>query len=404
MKSQITNYDVLILGAGPAGAAAAQFLAKEGARVALLDAARFPRSKPCAGWLSALAVRRFPFLDKVRRKVRAVPFRALVFHSPDLAQTARYSGRSHAGYLISRRAFDAELVRLAAHAGAETFLGRRVQSIQAAETGVTAVLASGRSLAARILVGADGASSLVARALGLRDQWTGDQVVSALAKDVPLTKKQLADGFDGGAIHVALGFGGASGYAWAFPGRSTVNVGIGIRGTPRTPRGPPASPTVEAGDAGGDAARVRSLYDAWVKGLRDTGRLPKNADTGKPVAAIIPAGAAIEFENHVGKRTVLIGDAGGFAAAASAEGIYPAVWSAAIAARCILEALAADRGERKGTTCQDALLEFRSAWRRDMAPYLQTPNINLAFLLPLIFTNQEIANRFARAFLFGENL
>ncbi|MGB2781474.1 MAG: hypothetical protein WBD63_08365, partial [Phycisphaerae bacterium] len=151
-------------------------------------------------------------------------------------------------------------------------------------------------------------------------------------------------------------------------------------------------------------ARLRSLYDAWVKGLRDTGRLPKGAHTAKPVAAIIPAGAAIEFENHVGKRTVLIGDAGGFAAAASGEGIYPAVWSASIAARCILEALAADRGERKGTTCQDALLEFRSAWRREMAPYLQMPNVNLQFLLPLIFTNRRIADRFARAFLFGENL
>ena len=393
-----TDYDVLILGAGPAGAAAAILLADSGARVALLDAARFPRSKPCAGWLNARAVRQFPFLDKVRRKVRAVPFRTLVFHSPDLAQTARYSGRSHLGYIVSRRAFDAELVRAAAKAGAKTFLGRRVQSIQAAETGVTAVLASGKRVSARILIGADGASSLVARALGLRDHWPCDQVVSALAKDVRLTKKQLADGFDGGAIHVALGFAAASGYAWAFPGHSTVNVGIGIRGTPRTPRGD------AGGDAGTDAARLRSLYDAWVKGLRDTGRLPKGAHTAKPVAAIIPAGAAIEFENHVGKRTVLIGDAGGFAAAASGEGIYPAVWSASIAARCILDALAADRGERKGITCQDALLEFRSAWRRDMASYLQMPNVNLQFLLPLIFTNRRIADRFARAFLFGENL
>jgi hypothetical protein len=39
-----------------------------------------------------------------------------------------------------------------------------------------------------------------------------------------------------------------------------------------------------------------------------------------------------------------------------------------------------------------------------MASYLQMPNVNLAFLLPLVFTNQEIADRFARAFLFGENL
>jgi hypothetical protein len=39
-----------------------------------------------------------------------------------------------------------------------------------------------------------------------------------------------------------------------------------------------------------------------------------------------------------------------------------------------------------------------------MAPHLQMPNVNVAFLLPLIYTNQEIADRFGRAFLFGDNL
>jgi len=376
-------YDVLVVGAGPAGAAAAKILADHGATVALVDGARFPRAKPCAGWLNARAVRDFPFLNTVRRKVRAAPFRCLLFHSPDLQATARYSSRSHLGYIVSRKKFDAALVRVAADAGAKTFLGRKVVAVQAAERNVTLTLASGRRLVGRLLVGADGAAGMVARSLGLRERWTDQQIVACLAKDVPLTRKQSADGFQG-AIHVALGFGGASGYAWAFPGAGVVNVGIGVRAT--------------------EAARLPSLYDAWTDGLREKGMLPKGANLARPSGAVIPAGAAIEFDNHVGKRTILVGDAGGFAAAATGEGIYPGIWSASIAARCILEALAADRSEKKGTTCQDALLTFRSEWRRDMASYLQMPNVNLAFLLPLVFTNQEIADRFARAFLFGENL
>ena len=374
---------MLVVGAGPAGAVAALLLADSGASVALVDAARFPRAKLCAGWLSALAVRHFPFLDSIRRNVRAAPFRRLVFHSPDLQATAQYSGRSHLGYLVSRKKFDAALVRLAAGAGAETFLGRKVVAVQAGERDVTVTLASGRRLVGRLLVGADGAASTVARSLSLRERWESHQVVVCLAKDIHLSRKQLADGFQG-AIHAALSFGGASGYAWAFPGAGTVNVGIGVRAT--------------------EAGRLPSLYDAWVHGLRDKRMLPKGANAARAAGAVIPAGAAIEFDNHVGKRTLLVGDAGGFASAATGEGIYPGIWSASIAARCLLEALAADRGNKKEAPCQDALLAFRSEWRREMASYLQMPNVNLAFLLPLLFTNQQIAERFARAFLFGENL
>jgi flavin-dependent dehydrogenase len=106
----------------------------------------------------------------------------------------------------------------------------------------------------------------------------------------------------------------------------------------------------------------------------------------------------------VGKRVVLIGDAGGFASASTGEGIYPAVQSAAIAVRCILKALAADRAEKKTLHCQDELQAFKHLWRQQLAAYLQMPNVNLTFLLPLIYSNQEIADRFGRAFLFGENL
>jgi flavin-dependent dehydrogenase len=246
------------------------------------------------------------------------------------------------------------------------------------------VLASGRQIAGRILVGADGVHSAVARLTGLRTHWTEDQLVLCLAKDVPLTRKQRAACFGGGEIHVALGFGGLPGYAWAFPGADRVNVGVGIRAT--------------------HARGIRTVYDAWVSRMKERGCLPSGADLADPCAAAVPAGSAIEYENHVGKRTILIGDAGGFASAASGEGIFPAIRSAAIAAKCILRALAADRGRIKGVTCQDELMTFRHLWRRGLASYLQMPNVNVTFLLPLIFSNQEIADRFGRAFLFGENL
>ncbi|MCH7839235.1 MAG: hypothetical protein IID38_03225 [Planctomycetes bacterium] len=97
------------------------------------------------------------------------------------------------------------------------------------------------------------------------------------------------------------------------------------------------------------------------------------------------------------KHTLLIGDAGGFVSAISNEGIYPAIWSAGIAAEVIHEALDANPS-------QDVLMTFDSRWRVEMADHLRSPHTDIRFLLPLIFTNQPMADRMGAAFFFGENI
>jgi len=378
------DFDVIVAGAGPAGSSTAKFLADTGARVALVDAARPPRPKPCGGWINVQAIRRFPFLDAVRRRAGAVAFRQLLFHSPDFTRTAQFSKRAHLGYVVRRERFDAELARAAKAAGATCLFGHAVEAVACGEHGVAVGLEGGRRLEGRLLVGADGVHSTVARLTGLRTRWGDGALVQCLVRSVRLTAKERTACFSGGQVHVALGFGGASGYAWAFPGKDTVSVGVGVR----QPREGTLAP----------------LYRRWIAGMQAKGCLPPGCEAEPPEAAAVPAGAAIEFENHVGKRTLLVGDAGGFASAASGEGIYPAIRSAALAAECLQKALAADVGKTRGATCQDVLATFRSLWRQDLASYLQMPNTNVAFLLPLIFSNQEIADRFGRALLFGENL
>ena len=60
----IMNYDVIIVGAGPAGATAAKFLAEKGEKVLLIDKDAFPRDKPCGGGLSIRILKRFNYISK----------------------------------------------------------------------------------------------------------------------------------------------------------------------------------------------------------------------------------------------------------------------------------------------------------------------------------------------------
>ncbi|HEY6213927.1 MAG TPA: FAD-dependent oxidoreductase, partial [Vicinamibacterales bacterium] len=71
MRSATSSPDpeVVIVGAGPAGATAARALASAGVRVTLLDRARFPRNKPCGGGISLRVLRRFPYLSSALPRI-----------------------------------------------------------------------------------------------------------------------------------------------------------------------------------------------------------------------------------------------------------------------------------------------------------------------------------------------
>src|SRR5437764_4215472 len=74
--------DVIIVGAGPAGATAARTLALAGARVRMLDRARFPRNKPCGGAISMRALRRFPYLSAGLQQISTRLISGLHLESP----------------------------------------------------------------------------------------------------------------------------------------------------------------------------------------------------------------------------------------------------------------------------------------------------------------------------------
>jgi menaquinone-9 beta-reductase len=212
------RFDVAIVGAGPAGAAAALAARRAGASVLLLDRDDFPRDKPCGDGIAAeaLDVLRDLGVDPADDSPAIARLRLV---APGGAEVARALPRP--AHTIPRRVFDARLVAAATNAGAEL----RRHTVRTIEDDGDAVTIDGRTRA-HVLIGADGASSTVRRLRGdpvnppghLALAIRGYAATANTGEQLILTTRQRWPA-----------------YAWEFPlGDGTANVGYGevLRGEP----------------------------------------------------------------------------------------------------------------------------------------------------------------------------
>ncbi len=369
-----TQYDVAVVGAGPAGVAAALLLAKAGCEVVLVDRAEFPRPVPCSGWLNSRCT---PLLKELGFPIETLNDRA--FHEvtlfrADFTQSAKPVFQEPPGFLIHRPQFDHVLLGIAGKRGITVLCKREATDLQLKESSVRMKLSDGQWLTSRLLVIAGGRSTTLPERAGFHLTAAGVPYWSALVE------ADLEPGSSAPEPRVGVVLGldqrGSFGFACVSPDRLSVCAHW-------------------TGDRNG---LLPALHTVCTR-LSERSFVPRDLSAlvqqAKPIRS--PAGAALDIETHVGKHTLVIGDAGGFISAASNEGIYPAMWSAKIAAKVIETAL-------QSTHSQDALITFDNAWRTQMADYLRSPHTDIQFLLPIIFTNQPMANRMGAAFFFGENI
>ena len=205
--------DVIVVGAGPAGSTAARCLAERGARVVLLDRARFPRDKLCGGGLTQKAISLIPAptLATVQRWVDRVEIRSR-FGAFEMEESLTTVG------MVDRREFDLSLLEAASSAGVDV---REASTVIAAGTRgdeVEVTIAGGKREQGAALVVADGEPSRLARGLGLRSS----PVRRILALEV---RAPFAPGI--GAERAVLGCTVPGGYAWYFPKGDHASVGVG---------------------------------------------------------------------------------------------------------------------------------------------------------------------------------
>ena len=285
--------EVIVVGGGPAGSTCAIQLGRRRRQVLLLEAAKMPRPKPCGGWINVRAFQEFPELEKIRSKPNArhpaveTAFSGMVFHSPDLKKQGMYNARRTAGYLVQREHFDAALLKSAAALGCvRVEQGARVVGISIGERGVMVTLGDGRTFRGRVLVGADGADSDVARLAGLRDQWPESRQVHCLSCELQVDSRTI-ERLHGKQrrLHVSMGFGKVAGYGWLFPKKRTISVGLGCHQ-----------------DSGGD---LSTLYRKWIEGMIGLELAPPALAEAVTVHGMVPAGGALEYEGHVDRKSVV---------------------------------------------------------------------------------------------------
>ncbi len=365
------GFDAVIVGAGPAGATAAMTLAQAGRRVCVLDAAKFPRPRPCAGWVSASAAEWLSPLGLSLSKLAEHDLTNVRFWNSDFTKSATPRFKGTPAFLVDRASFDQALVKKAIKDGADVRQQWEVADMDIAEQQVSVISVDGRRISGRLLIYATGRDTRLLDRLGLNQEWSGE---SAWVASVEQVGSRSTDP----RLSIAMGLDPMGGFG-AILSRDRVSfVSVHLWG---------------------EAKDVVPTLVAVCRGAHRASILDKDLSDKAATAAVtrVPAGVALTMDTHVGKHTLIIGDAGGFVAAVSGEGIYPGMRSGKIAAEVVHKALNAP-------SPQDVLMEFNGNWRRAMAEYLRPPNTDTQYILPLIFSNQPMADRIGAAFFLGENI
>lgn len=337
------KYDVVIVGAGPAGSTAAKYLAEKGIPVVLIDKAMFPRDKPCGGGLPTRVQKRFPY---IRPFIDSISYGSITYSS-SLRYKLDFIREKPLLLNVLRKDFDDGLVNLAMKAGAVFLGGKTVMDVSITQKCVSVLLDDGQTIETEVVIGCDGTRSVVADKTHLSKKL--EVLCIALVQEQPLTPEQLDTYFTKKRlVHLFIKVQGIAGYGWLFPKKNCVNIGIGEfqSALPKSKQKIP----------------LKETYEAFIAALKEKGFLPEDFPVENLKGAILPI---FPLDNTYGDRVVLCGDAAGFINPITGEGIYYAMASGQIAATVITDGL------KVKDLSKQYLSRYQELWNKDFGEDLK---------------------------------
>ncbi len=358
--------DVLVVGSGPSGSAAAYWLADAGYDVVVVEKKHFPREKTCGDGLTPRAVRQLEDMglaDVLAGHHRFDGLRALAYGKELNLAWPEHAGFGRYGYVITRFDLDALVASRAEKAGALVVqgcealapLGPQAEAGGAAIGAVVRDSATGEKseIAAQVLVVADGANSRFGRALGaVRDK----SVPQGMALRGYYASPRHAEHWIESHLDLHDPDGASiPGYGWIFPlGDGRVNVGVGVLSTEKRLKG----------------LNTTRLMDAFVAMAPASWGLNATTALSEPTGGRLPMGLSVGPRH--GPDYLLCGDASGSINPFNGEGISYGYETGRIAAAFVGEALAT--GDLR------ALESYEHKLQKNYGLYYKTASASMRFL------------------------
>jgi geranylgeranyl reductase family protein len=341
------DFDIIVVGAGPAGSMAALNAARSGANTALLDKEKLPREKLCGGGVSAWVIRKLNIPDSIIEKTMSqVQVVAGEKKLPPIPWPDSLAWR-----MVMRDKFDYHLTKMAVESGATLVDSTSVESVVLDEKGNACGVTtrSNEELRCRVVVGCDGVSSTIAKTGGFWAKWFNNDVHKWLGRCAYCSEVQ----YKLPESEIERRVGNTSyifyerdlmGYHWIFPKKGLLTVGTGCSITHSRKK-----PT--------------SYFNDFVKGNPIAKEILKDAKAiGKLKGAYIPFSGT--YTPSYGGGVLLAGDSAGMVGGVTGEGIYFAV-RAGIAAGEI-----ASKAIESNNTSSQFLSQYERRWQKEIGKHL----------------------------------